>query len=69
MISELSADELKLVQLEPAEKSKYIRVWYPKSKFTQQSLSQEGFRIQIQKAIEKQDWELVKQLKERMKTS
>lgn len=69
-LSKLTKEELSIVAVEElgdTAKTDIIRIFYPRSSYTQRKLTQEEFRLALQMAIDKEDWEEVKRLQERNK--
>lgn len=70
LLSKLNKEELNLVAVEElgdTSKTDIVRIFYPRSNYSERKLTQEEFRLALQMAIDKEDWEEVKRLQERNK--
>lgn len=54
-----------MVHLENTNDGNYVRCWYPAGKFYNRPIADEEYKKLMQQAIEKENWEMVKKLKER----
>lgn len=70
LLSKLTKEELSLVAVEElgdTTKTDIVCIFYPRSNYNERKLTQEEFRLALQIAIDKEDWEEVKRLQERNK--
>lgn len=66
LLHALDSNDLSIVHIEHLNDGSLVRVWYPKSRWDDRPISEEGLRIALSKAIDEQDFEEIKKIKDKL---